>query len=327
MAHRCRGAGAVHPIKNSGTAFTARGSNISKGKVGANASLLFKLLVFVQCDVHAAVLEAPMIRRLSGFLPQMRRLSLSLSIGAMTALLLVIPVGAGDAVKPSANGLVDLGVQPVSPSYSCHLPLEDFEIAICENPYLAAMDKAIDRLYRALPANAPGRREHVVWNALRQKCGSDAGCIFDLQERSYDAMIGDADREPWLQAATQQLFSGTLKWTSHNWNLPVAKGECVRTSFARIAYDIPSTTQSLTVDALFNNGSQFVSWMNVPLLAKSRPGDPAEICFYSFENYCHRCKAPVNFYVITILRMHESVKRPVKDIKCDCTGGDGPDDQ
>jgi uncharacterized protein len=75
------------------------------------------------------------------------------------------------------------------PSFDCATNRLPSEQAVCRSPKLAALDQALDRLYRDLQSRLPaplasqvkqGQRE---WIATRDACGSEVGCLSSQYQR------------------------------------------------------------------------------------------------------------------------------------------------
>jgi uncharacterized protein len=229
------------------------------------------------------------------------------------------PTISEGSAPTSADGAADkLGAAPISPSFDCKKARYEFEIAICENPYLAKMDQAIDRLYRGLPENGAARREHLVWNSLRKDCGSDAGCIFDLQQRSLRAMDNGTKLEPWLRDARRQFSQSGY---NHGWKarLPMTIGGCTHTSFVAISDRFggdPSASDASGTAALFKNGGYVVTYESDTVLIASRVNDPVEMCLVSIPTDCPPDDDRGRVYSITNLRTHGRTKLPDSQHAC-----------
>jgi uncharacterized protein len=70
-------------------------------------------------------------------------------------------------------------------SFPCSRARTADEIAICENPGLAALDMRLHNIYERVRSRLYGRARQVLvdeemgWLASRRRCGSDVGCIED----------------------------------------------------------------------------------------------------------------------------------------------------
>jgi uncharacterized protein len=70
-------------------------------------------------------------------------------------------------------------------SFPCSRARTADEIAICENPGLAALDMRLHNTYNRVRGRLSGRArqalidEELGWLASRRGCGSDVGCIED----------------------------------------------------------------------------------------------------------------------------------------------------
>jgi uncharacterized protein YecT (DUF1311 family) len=216
------------------------------------------------------------------------------------------------------------GEAQATPSFDCGKAVHAFETAICNNQDLAALDVELDKLYRSSPANSPERRAHRVWNNLRDDCGSDVDCIFDLQMRSYFWMRGNPKLEPWLQEAKKKLKrrssqsrgGGDLGWGLH---LPKTEEACTRTSFAVISDRFggdPKDPKAAGTAALLSNGGYVVTYESDKVLIDSQPGDPVEMCLASIPVDCPPGDERGRWYDITNLRTHARTRLPDAQHAC-----------
>ena len=177
------------------------------------------------------------------------------------------------------------------------------------------MDATLDKLYRSLPADDPGRHAHNVWNKLREDCGADADCIFDLQKRSYSWMSKNATYEPWINDARKEFkrspmarAGGDMGW---GFRLPKLEGSCVRTTIAVVADRFgsdPKGPDASGTTVLLSNGGHLITYDSDDVLIESRVGDPVEMCLASIPVDCPSGDERGREYIITNLRTHAHTK-------------------
>jgi hypothetical protein len=90
-------------------------------------------------------------------------------------------------VVPTDRSRINLATEYGGPSFNCTNATTEDEIAICQDPILAAQDLLYSRLYvqmrAGLGANADTSRARSILRE-RTSCRSNAGCIGSVQRRA-----------------------------------------------------------------------------------------------------------------------------------------------
>ena len=175
--------------------------------------------------------------------------------GGLIATLLLFDAGAPVRAMPSDAA-----------SFDCGRAATPTERAICHDPKLTQMDRALGQAYQARVAREPAiRQQQRGWLRAR-----DAGCA---EDRACLAAFMTA-REAWLRRAAPMPTG-----------LPRVVGQCSLTVQTEKTNRFEGEPDSGSA-AAFANGAFQVSYERVAGVERSRVGDPAIVCLASLPEDC-----------------------------------------
>lgn len=151
-------------------------------------------------------------------------------------------------------------------SFDCARAASPTERAICHDPHLGGLDRALGAAYQARLAREPDlRQQQRGWLRARDVgCGSDRACLAAFIQ----------NRLAWMQGAAPMPT-----------RLPRIVGQCSLTRQTEKTYRFEGEPDSGSA-AAFANGASQVSYDTVPGVERSRVGDPAVVCLASLPEDC-----------------------------------------
>jgi uncharacterized protein len=222
---------------------------------------------------------------------------------------LTIGVLAVLAAAAAARGAND------APSFDCAKASTSDERAICSDPRLSELDRAVAAAYAS--ARSQVGAEQVTEKARdllasRRACGDNKLCILHQQLRAiaaYRAMGITVPDPDWAVTYRDRLI-GALRPDAR---LPRQIGQCVTTIIARISDrggGELATTLTQDVDpgtaVEFANGGYQVSYERESVIARSRVGDRVRMCLVSIPKDCPPGDERGRVYTTTNLRTGEA---------------------
>ncbi len=215
------------------------------------------------------------------------------ALGAAVACALL---GAAPALPQTAAG----------PSFDCAKAQSPDERAICADPRLAEMDRAVSAAYAAVPAGgkAEARRSGAGFLQSRRRCGAEEACILGQQAlalHGYDDLGATVPVPPWVGGALLDLAaSGGGRPAA---GLPTALGQCARTRITGISDRFGGVPKPPTADdpgagtrVGFANGGNQVSYSYEAPVARSAVGDAVLLCLVSIPQNCPKGDDRGRFY-------------------------------